>query len=82
MHEASASTLSTYTASDGENLAVQDWPLPDGTRPRGLVLLVHGLGEHAGRYDQVAERLNAWGYAVRVVSPPRGPPDSPWPYWS
>jgi alpha-beta hydrolase superfamily lysophospholipase len=65
MHEASASTLSTYTASDGENLAVQDWPLPDGTQPRGLVLLVHGLGEHAGRYDHVAERLNAWGYAVR-----------------
>ena len=24
------STLSTYTASDGDNLAVQDWPLPDG----------------------------------------------------
>jgi alpha-beta hydrolase superfamily lysophospholipase len=65
MHEASASTLSAYTASDGENLAVQDWPLPDGTRPRGLVLLVHGLGEHAGRYDHVAGRLNGWGFAVR-----------------
>ena len=61
----SASTLSTYTASDGENLAVQDWPLPDGVQPRGLVLLVHGLGEHAGRYDHVAGRLNAWGFAAR-----------------
>jgi alpha-beta hydrolase superfamily lysophospholipase len=59
------STLSTYTASDGENLAVQDWSLPDETPIRGLVLIVHGLGEHAGRYDHVARRLNAWGFAVR-----------------
>jgi alpha-beta hydrolase superfamily lysophospholipase len=58
-------TLSTYTASDGENIAVQDWPLAEGTRARALVLVVHGLGEHAHRYDHVAQRLNAWGYAVR-----------------
>lgn len=61
----SDSTLSTFTASDGDNLAVQDWPLPDDRPPRGVVLLVHGLGEHAGRYDHVARRLNAWGFAVR-----------------
>lgn len=62
---ASDSTLSTYTASDGDNLALQDWPLPEGLRLRGVVLLVHGLGEHAGRYDHVARRLNEWGFAVR-----------------
>jgi alpha-beta hydrolase superfamily lysophospholipase len=62
---ASESTLSSFTASDGDNLAVQDWPLEPGMVPRGVVLLVHGLGEHAGRYQHVAERLNAWGYAVR-----------------
>jgi alpha-beta hydrolase superfamily lysophospholipase len=59
------STLSTYTASDGDNLAVQDWHLPPGTQPRASVLMVHGLGEHAGRYDAIAQRLNAWGFAVR-----------------
>lgn len=59
------SVLSTYTASDGDNLAVQDWPLPDEAGARGLVLIVHGLGEHAGRYDHVARRLNQWGFAVR-----------------
>lgn len=59
------STLSTYTASDGDNLAVQDWPLPEGVALRGVVILVHGLGEHAGRYDHVARRLNQWGFAVR-----------------
>jgi alpha-beta hydrolase superfamily lysophospholipase len=63
--QGSPPTLTTFTAADGDNLAVQDWPVPEGLRPRGLVLLVHGLGEHAGRYDAVAQRLNAWGYAVR-----------------
>lgn len=59
------STLSTFTASDGDNLAIQDWPLSEGQVLRGVVILVHGLGEHAGRYDHVARRLNAWGFAVR-----------------
>lgn len=59
------STLSTFVASDGENIAIQDWPLAYGRQLRGVVLLVHGLGEHAGRYDHVARRLNDWGFAVR-----------------
>lgn len=60
-----SSTLSTFTASDGDNLAIQDWPLDEGVPVRGVVLLVHGLGEHAGRYDHVARKLNSWGFAVR-----------------
>jgi alpha-beta hydrolase superfamily lysophospholipase len=59
------STLSTFTATDGENLAVQDWPLDEEQTLRGVVLIVHGLGEHAGRYDRLARRLNEWGFAVR-----------------
>lgn len=64
MQELSEPTLRPFTASDGENLAVQDWPLP-GPQRRGAVLLVHGLGEHAGRYEALAHRLNHWGFAVR-----------------
>ena len=59
------STLSTFVASDGDNLVIQDWPLTQDISLRGVVIIVHGLGEHAGRYDHVARRLNQWGYAVR-----------------
>lgn len=64
-HAGAESTLSTFTASDGDNLAVQDWYLPEGVRQRGAVLVVHGLGEHAGRYDRFARVLNGWGFSVR-----------------
>lgn len=60
-----ASTLSTFVASDGDNVAIQDWPLEQGRALRGVVILVHGLGEHAGRYDHIARHLNDWGFAVR-----------------
>ena len=59
------SKLSTFVALDGDNIAVQDWPLDDGVSLRGVVLLVHGLGEYAGRYDALACTLNDWGFAVR-----------------
>lgn len=32
--------------------------------PRAIVLLCHGLGEHAGRYTHVAAALNSAGYAA------------------
>lgn len=64
-HAGVHSTLSTFTASDGDNLAVQDWHLPPEVQPRATILVVHGLGEHAGRYDALALRLNALGFAVR-----------------
>lgn len=57
--------LSPFTASDGENIALHEWPLPRGSAVRAVVLLVHGLGEHAGRYAALAAHLNAWGFAVR-----------------
>lgn len=61
----SESTLSTYTASDGDNIAMRDWPLPEDMALRGMVIVVHGLGEHAGRHDALAQRLAGWGFAVR-----------------
>ena len=59
------SSLSILTAIDGSNVVVQDWPLDSSVKLRGVVIVVHGLGEHAGRYEHVARHLNAWGFAVR-----------------
>lgn len=66
----------TLRCADGETLALTDWPLgadssapspahPPAIAPRGTVLIVHGLGEHAGRYAPLARWLNGQGYAVR-----------------
>jgi alpha-beta hydrolase superfamily lysophospholipase len=70
-----APTSSTLRTADDESLALTDWPLGTGapgpapapaTAARGTVLIVHGLGEHAGRYAPLARWLNGRGYAVRA----------------
>jgi alpha-beta hydrolase superfamily lysophospholipase len=52
----------TLRTHDGLALHLQAWPC-SGT-PRGNVLIVHGLGEHIGRYAHVVRQLNAWGWSV------------------
>ena len=37
--------------------------IPD-SKPKGIVQIVHGLGEHAGRYKEFAEKLNEAGFLV------------------
>lgn len=37
------------------------WP---ASAPKGAVVIVHGLGEHSGRYEHVARALNDAGYSV------------------
>ncbi|BCJ37951.1 lysophospholipase [Actinocatenispora thailandica] len=55
--------LSTMDGSRGE-ITVYRWPHP---APTHRVLLVHGYGEHLGRYDHVAAALHANG--AEVVGP-------------
>jgi alpha-beta hydrolase superfamily lysophospholipase len=62
----SESTQAPFTLRDGLNIALFDWPLPTRRRARGVVLIVHGLGEHAWRYDAMAQRLTEWGFHVRA----------------
>jgi alpha-beta hydrolase superfamily lysophospholipase len=44
-------------------LHVRRWPTPVPS-PAGTVQIVHGLGEHVGRYEHVAAALNAAGWHV------------------
>ena len=47
---------------DGIALHLQHWPAAEPAH--GTVLLVHGLGEHIGRYGHVAARLQQAGWHV------------------
>jgi alpha-beta hydrolase superfamily lysophospholipase len=51
---------------DGTTIFLREWAVPAGTEQRGALLLVHGLGEHSGRYAHVGERLAALGLHVRA----------------
>ena len=54
----------SYRAADGRQLAGFRWTADDGKTDSGVVVLVHGMGEHLRRYDHVADALTAHGYAV------------------
>ncbi|HEX8122788.1 MAG TPA: alpha/beta hydrolase [Solirubrobacteraceae bacterium] len=51
----------TELAGARGRIVVHEWRADD---PRFVVLLSHGYGEHAGRYEHVAQRLVAEGAAV------------------
>lgn len=49
-------------SSTGTSLHLRVWEPEDS--PRGAVVLVHGLGEHAGRYEHVAAHFAARSFQV------------------
>lgn len=57
----SAAHVSTVLAADGTRLRMLEWK---ARSERGRVVVVHGLGEHAGRYEILARALVAGGYSV------------------
>lgn len=52
------------SAADGTMLYVTDYLLP-ASQARGSVVIMHGLGEHSGRYRHVAAFFNECGLSVR-----------------
>ena len=46
---------------DGLALRGREWPL---AQAKGTIVIVHGLGEHIGRYEHVAAFLNGRGWRV------------------
>lgn len=58
-------TESAFTGARGTRIVYDVWA-PDGD-VTGLLVLSHGLGEHARRYDHVVERLGALGLTVYAL---------------
>lgn len=51
-----------FKTFDGLSLFGQSWQPED--QPRAVVCLVHGIGEHSGRYVHVADSLTRAGYTL------------------
>jgi alpha-beta hydrolase superfamily lysophospholipase len=59
----------SFTGAGGHRIFTQSWLLAGdsgggGGAARGLVVIVHGFGEHSDRYEWVARRLADAGFAV------------------
>ncbi|HVK52420.1 MAG TPA: alpha/beta fold hydrolase, partial [Pseudoxanthomonas sp.] len=54
-------TAVSFLTEYGTRLHRRDWR---AAQPRARILLVHGLGEHSGRYARLGEELSAAGFSV------------------
>jgi alpha-beta hydrolase superfamily lysophospholipase len=58
-------TEGTFPGAAGVSIYRRAW-LPEGS-PRGVLVLVHGMSEHSGRYDHVGRFLASRGLAVHAL---------------
>ncbi len=58
------SEIKRETSRTGVELATREW-LPAG-KPKAGILIIHGIAEHSGRYEHVAEAWTSRGYAVQA----------------
>jgi alpha-beta hydrolase superfamily lysophospholipase len=54
----------SYRSADGKMLIGYRWAAHEGQTVQGVVVLVHGMGEHLRRYDHVADALTSHGFVV------------------
>ncbi len=52
----------TWKSTDGLEMFARGWT--PGARPKAAIALVHGHGEHSGRFEHVAAALTGAGYAL------------------
>jgi alpha-beta hydrolase superfamily lysophospholipase len=55
----------SFKAADGTEIHYRYWAGP--ASPRAVIQIVHGAGEHSGRYDRFAKALVNQGYAVYAM---------------
>jgi alpha-beta hydrolase superfamily lysophospholipase len=58
----------SFDGAAGKRIYSQCWQPEEAAR--ALVLVVHGAGEHSGRYTDLAQRFTARGYAVAALDHP------------
>jgi acylglycerol lipase len=54
---------SNWKTADGLSIFAQGWE-PAEQSPKAVICLVHGIGEHSGRYTHVAEAFTKSGYVL------------------
>jgi acylglycerol lipase len=59
-------TQARFIGQKGVTIATGTW-IPDDESPRAAIILVHGYGEHMGRYSHVIEALVQHGYIVYAL---------------
>lgn len=57
----------SYRSPDGTTLAGYRWAADEDPPGVGVIVLVHGMGEHLRRYDHVADALTSAGFVVYGV---------------
>lgn len=62
--ESALATEGFIKSSDGTRLAFRTWPVPGATI---RFAVVHGLGEHSGRYERFARGMARFGMATSAV---------------
>lgn len=53
-----------YFSFQNAKFFYRDWDVENAKR---VIVLIHGMGEHSGRYDHVAKFFNQYGYAVVAI---------------
>lgn len=57
-------TTMEWVCLDGTRMYACEWNANHRADAKAVIGIVHGMGEHTGRYSHVAEKLNAAGYTV------------------
>ena len=61
-------SVGTFDTADAGQIYWQSWTPAES--PRAILLLVHGLAEHSGRYEGFAEFFTSAGFAVHALDHP------------
>lgn len=53
-----------FKSHDDEVICYYKWEASGPRAGRGVIQIAHGVGEHAGRYDRIAQRLSSEGFTI------------------